>query len=271
MTPKREAAFRVFKYSVYSLVTLNVALFLLDEHAAAAHFFAGGVSMAQFIEAYAATIDTAAWVLLLLLFELETSVIPDEQLKGNTKRLLHGVRASCYLVIVYAFYGYLINCLSLYQYVALPGASLCELVSEGFSFQLGLDDYSSITSQNCANLAADASLYGPAGLDFVTDASTLNEMIWLAWVDAINSAAWLLVVLVLEIDVRLQLKGLLEGMALIVSKVIKSALYAVLFVAALYWGVAGTFLDFWDAFLWLAAFIFIELNMFEWKSETSSG
>jgi hypothetical protein len=42
-----------------------------------------------------------------------------------------------------------------------------------------------------------------------------------------------------------------------------------LFVAAAYWGFAGDFLDFWDAALWLFAFIFIELNVFEWQSETS--
>jgi hypothetical protein len=26
--------------------------------------------------------------------------------------------------------------------------------------------------------------------------------------------------------------------------------------------------DFWDAFLWLVAFVFIELNVFEWHKET---
>ena len=157
----------------------------------------------------------------------------------------------------------------MYQYVAIPDANLCDLVGGGYSFQVGLDDYSTVTSQNCRTLAGGNTLFGPAGLDLVTDASTLKELIRLAWVDAINSAAWLLVVFVLEVDVRLQLKGLLTGLALTVSNAIKLALYTVLFAAALYWGVAGTFLDFWDAFLWLAAFIFIEMNMFEWKSETS--
>jgi hypothetical protein len=30
---------------------------------------------------------------------------------------------------------------------------------------------------------------------------------------------------------------------------------------------SGDFLDFWDAFLWLVAFIFIEMNIFTWHSE----
>lgn len=36
-----------------------------------------------------------------------------------------------------------------------------------------------------------------------------------------------------------------------------------LLLAAIYWGIKGDFVDFWDAFLWLVAFIFIELNVFE--------
>ena len=32
-------------------------------------------------------------------------------------------------------------------------------------------------------------------------------------------------------------------------------------------GFKGDFLDFWDAALWLFAFVFIELNVFEWQQE----
>jgi hypothetical protein len=44
-------------------------------------------------------------------------------------------------------------------------------------------------------------------------------------------------------------------------------LYTTLVVAAIYWGFKGDFLDFWDAALWLFAFVFIELNVFEWQQE----
>ena len=53
------------------------------------------------------------------------------------------------------------------------------------------------------------------------------------------------------------------------TKYLKFVLYAILFVCAVYWGFEGDFVDFWDAFLWLFAFIFIELNVFEWNVETS--
>ena len=74
-------------------------------------------------------------------------------------------------------------------------------------------------------------------------------------------------VLVLEIDVRLQEHGRFEGWALRISNVSKFVLYFVLLIAAVYWGVNGDFVDFWDAFLWLVAFVFIELNVFEWHQE----
>ena len=48
---------------------------------------------------------------------------------------------------------------------------------------------------------------------------------------------------------------------------IKVVLYLTLAVAAVYWGFEGEFLDFWDAALWLFAFVFIELNVFEWQRD----
>jgi hypothetical protein len=102
----------------------------------------------------------------------------------------------------------------------------------------------------------------------VVDESGKTELFRLAWVDVINSAVWLLVVVVLEIDVRLQDRNLLTGLAQRLSTLSKYVLYSTLFLAAVYWGIKGDFVDFWDAFLWLVAFIFIELNIFQWQKES---
>ena len=85
----------------------------------------------------------------------------------------------------------------------------------------------------------------------------------------INAGAWLLVVIILEVEVRLQLRGDLSDRVMSTTKILKLLVYGALFVAAGYWGFAGDFLDFWDAALWLFAFIFIELNVFEWQYETT--
>jgi hypothetical protein len=69
--------------------------------------------------------------------------------------------------------------------------------------------------------------------------------------------------------VWLQLKGKLTDRMLVTGKYVKGFFYLVLFGAAAYWGVNGDFLDFWDALLWLVAFIFIEMNVFQRHGESS--
>jgi hypothetical protein len=68
----------------------------------------------------------------------------------------------------------------------------------------------------------------------------------------------------------MQLRGRYQGRTLLVSKSTKVLLYGILFAAAVYWGFEGDFLDFWDAFLWLFAFFFIEQNLFAWQAEAEA-
>jgi len=44
-----------------------------------------------------------------------------------------------------------------------------------------------------------------------------------------------------------------------------------LMIVAIYWGVERDFIDFWDAFLWLAGFFLIELNVLNWQKESQAG
>ena len=74
-------------------------------------------------------------------------------------------------------------------------------------------------------------------------------------------------VVLLEIEVRLQLWGGVPRKFQRPLSGVKIVLYFTLAVAAVYWGFEGEFLDFWDAALWLFAFVFIELNVFEWQRD----
>jgi len=208
----RRQLFHVFKYAVYALLSLNILLFLQENLLAAERQFPGGVPMTDIIDTFAETIDTAAWVVLLLMFELETTVFERHQPTLRHTRSLQGVRILCYSLIVYAFYGYLVR--------------------------------------------AIASAAAP-------DAVRL-----LAWLDVINAATWLAVVLILEMDVRLQERGRFKNLSSLISNASKAVLYIVLLLAAIYWGIRGDFVDFWDAFLWLLAFVAIELNVFGWRQAT---
>ncbi|QFU74267.1 hypothetical protein EY643_00610 [Halioglobus maricola] len=262
--------YRVFtavKYVVYVLLTFNVFLFLQEELSALEHTFVDGFELSQIIQVFSATIDTAAWVLLLLLFELETSVLDDNRIQGWVKRSLHWVRLICYAAVFYAFTGYYAELAMLYDATALPGFDPCAALDRGLSLHVDMDEYVPLDAANCAVNSGE--WFQLTGFEIVSESQVLTSARWLAWTDVVNSAAWLLVVIVLEIEVRLQLRGNLSNQIMAFTKWIKIALYGTLFAAAGYWGVAGDFLDFWDAALWLFAFIFIELNVFEWQHETT--
>ena len=260
--------FQLFKYVVYALLAFNVYLFWNEEVLAAAVQFPDGVAIAHLIDAYAATIDTTAWVILLLMFELETYVLEDHPYSPAVTWSLQGVRVLCYTFIVYAFYGYIVNLAFVYSATPLVGVSdLCTLVSDGWSYAIDFDEYAQITAGNCSSFSDAGTFIRFEGMPAAVDAAGMTDIRYLAWIDVINSAVWLLVVVVLEADVWLQERNRYEGGALRISTISKFILYSALLLAAIYWGFKGDFVDFWDAFLWLGAFIFIELNVFEWRQE----
>jgi hypothetical protein len=268
LTINSSRLYQLFKYTVYAFLTFNIYLFFDEEFAAAALQFPNGIAPVDMIEAYSATVDTLAWVVLLLMFELETYVLDDDKFTRTTTWLLHGLRAICYAFIVYAFYGYIANLAFVVDTVPVAGVSdVCALLPGEWSWATTLDEYERITAANCASWSEAGVFVQFRDLPAIVDPAGLTDIVRLAWVDVINAAVWLLVVLVLEIDVRLQERNRLEGLALRLSSAAKFVLYGTLFLAAIYWGIKGDFVDFWDAFLWLVAFVFIELNVFEWREE----
>lgn len=263
---RRYHLFTAIKYLTYLLLGINVYLFLQEELLTLAHM-RGEVTAGQLVRVFSATIDTGAWVILLLLFELETSVLDDSRIHGPVRWALHGIRGLCYVIICYAFIGYGAELVSLYQVVPFTGLDPCTLAGGQWSIMLNLDDFAALDASNCAALGAE--VYQLEGARVLASADSLRTAQWLAWTDVINAGIWILVVIVLEVEVRLQLRGRLSGQVLRINKYLKLVLYALLFLAAAYWGVAGDLLDFWDAALWLFAFIFIELNVFEWQYESA--
>jgi hypothetical protein len=262
--------FQLFKYAVYMMLALNIYWFWSEEVLAATVQFPDGVNLSNLIDAYASTIDTAAWVVLLLMFELETYVLEDHQYSPVITWTLHGVRILCYTFIVYAFYGYIVNLTFLLQSSQLNGVSdLCSLVSKGWSYAIDIDEYTHLTAANCTTFSDAGAFLRFDGILAVVDADGFSAIRNLALIDVINAAVWLLVVLILEADVWLQERNRLEGTALRVSNAFKVVFYATLLFTATFWGVKGDFVDFWDAFLWLVAFVFIELNVFEWRQEVN--
>lgn len=264
----RYRIFVVVKYLVYGLLTLNVFFFLQEEMLALGHRFTGGLMLSQITQAFASTIDTAAWLLLLLLFELETAILDDRFIRGPVKWALHGIRALCFLAVVYAFTGYLAELLWVYDVMPLAQSGFCGLLGENYSLLVDIDEYVILDASNCT-VAVEGKSFIFSGSSIVAQESVLQSVRYLAWTDLVNSAVWILVVIILEVEVRLQLNGNLTKQIMNSTGCFKLALYITLFIAAGYWGYAGDFIDVWDASLWLFAFIFIEMNVFEWQYETT--
>ena len=258
-----------FKYLIYTLLAINVYLFFSEEWLASKVIFASGVNLDTIIEAFSSTIDTAAWLVLLLLFELETSVIDDENLTKKVKWTLHSIRAFCYIFIIYSLYGYMTKIGLIAQFSPHQITDLCSL-SKDWKFMETLNVYNEFTKESCKSLSAVSSeFFSHEKYKIITNAKTLSDVNGLAWVDVINASAWVSVVLMLEIDVHTQLGNISSKWWEKYNIFVKTTVYSVLFIAAVYWGITGNFLEFWDAFLWIVAFVLIEMNMFEWQAEVA--
>jgi hypothetical protein len=258
--------YTAFKYTVYFLLGVDTVLFFQEDLAASAETFGGDIGWGNVVEAFTAAIDTAAWLVLLLLFELETAVISDEKLQGGLKWVFSAVRVVCYVFIVWSFYGYVAKYGVVTDISPFTVADVCSLLGGDWTWVADLDEYPPLDPESCA-LLQGRELLQINGTHIIGTREALDAAGRLAIIDILNSGTWLIIVALLEIEVWMQLRDTLTERLLRVSKYIKVVFYALLFVCAIYWGIYGDFLDFWDAFLWLVAFIFIEMNIFQWHEE----
>ncbi len=260
--------FRVFKYTIYGLLTLNLFFFFQEDLLASREVFAAGVAWDRLAEAFSSTLDTSAWLLLLWLFELETAIIRDEDLAGALKWLMMVLNIAAYLFILWAFYGYITKFGVLSDTLPFAVGDVCSLVGSGFTWVQDLDQYPALDATACAAMQGQA-LLRVSGTEIIGTMDAIQAARNLTIIDILNAADWLVIVALLEAEVYLQVKGLLSDRLLLSTKLTKGVLYTILFACAVYWGFLGDFLDFWDAFLWLVAFVFIELNIFHWHEEIS--
>jgi hypothetical protein len=248
----RETYFQYFKYSIYILLTFNFYFFFIEDVAALSIRFPDGVQLDQIINAYATSIDTVAWLILVWILELETYILEEDQITPVMEYTSLTIRAICYGFIIYAFFGYCSALLFYYDTNLLQEIDLC-----------------SFSTENCSFLSTSNEFLRFGSTSAIADISGAKDIIWLGWIDVINSGVWILVVLIIELNIRLQEKNIKKNLSLKLSNFNQYILYPILFINAFYWGLEGDFVDFWDAFLWLVAFIFIELNIIQWRDENT--
>jgi len=267
VTPSK--LYQIFKYAIYALLALNVGLFFIEDISNVAVTYQGGLHPGDVIVAFSDTIDTAAWLILLLLLELETYVIPDNAIKGWVDWLLSSLTFLCGVVILYSFYGYVATLnvpLEFQDYVA--STHPCELLSSHPTLTTSLDDYFPLDVENCTTLSGN--IYYNEALNMFASSEGLSIINRLAWLDVVNAGVWIIIVVILELEVFLESSKLFGTRFFYIYKSFKLMLYSILAVDVFYWWYLGKGIEAWDAFLWLAAFFFIEMNMLNWQEEVAT-
>ncbi len=260
------------KWIVYSLLLINFALYIKIDWVVASHTMRQGGTILEWTRAFATTIDESAWIFLLIIFELETYALSDQQFTRTKTWIMNGIRIICYLSLAHTLYAigvylYQINT----EIVVKDVTSLCQLVGKDISYMANLV-YSELNSSNCKSLStATQFLYiDPPKFIIVTDAEGLKVINQLAWVDMIEAITWLLILFMIEVLVLLQDRGTVTGTLFKGIKTTKLMLYMLLWGALVYWLFRGHFMYAWDEFMWIAGFFVIGMNLEQWQEEIST-
>ncbi len=258
---------QLIKWTVYALLLVNFAFYILDDLRIAQHILRDGWTILDWTEAFGTSLDEAAWFALLFLFELETYVLSDEVFKGAVKTVVHGIRAICYVFLAHTIYAWGMAVVDIYPDRPVADVdNLCELVDQDISYTFNLE-YTLIDVKNCSELSEATGFYYVDDNNIVSDAAGLRIERQLAWVDLIEAVTWLLVVLTIEVIVRLQARGVTGGPLMAAGNLSKVFLYGILFAAAGYWFYQELWLYVWDELLWIGGFAAIEMNVVGWREE----
>ena len=256
------------KWIVYSLLLVNFALYLNWDWHGATHALGPAEPLIKWLQAYAASIDYAAWLVLILLFELETYALSDTAFTPLVSRLVHGIRLICYLFVLHTVYAYSVNTYEVYFEVeqAAGVSDLCQ-VADGRISYVHNQQYTYLNEDNCAELGTGSDYFLLDKGRVIADLVNLDRERWLAWLDVVEAVIWLLIMALIELTIRLQDRGVSSGRVVTRLNYLKFAGYSTLMGIAVYWGLTDLFLNFWDETLWIGGFAAIEMNMSDWREE----
>lgn len=256
------------KYAVYLLLTVNFFVYALDDYHVYGASLSADTPISDIFLTFATTIDTAAWLGLVFLFELETYALSDASFEGGAPIFIHALRIICYVAIAYAAYGYTAETLENYDVVVLDDISnVCQVADKGIWLQVNSIDFEEITAENCSTLSDSSRFYRVAEDLSIVDEKTLPHIQWVGWVDVVNAYVWLIVVFLIEMEVWLQAQDRFFSRALPVVRTTSTFCYGILILNAIIWAFAGYDLYTWDSFLWIFGFWAIELNLAEWERD----
>ena len=259
----------LIKIVVYSALLVNFVFYISNDLEIASHTLYEGSTFLERTRAFATTIDLFAWFVLLFLLEAETYWLSADALSRFGWMVIHGIRALCILFLAHTLYAWGVNLHDIYSAIPVEGVnSLCQLVEAEKSYTNNLV-YTEITSENCSTFSSANQFYliDPPTYFIVQDAAAMVIEKQLAWADMIEAVTWVLIILIIEAIIRIQDKNISAGKVLGVLLRLKSLLFIVLWMVAIYWGFRGHYLFVWDEFMWIAGFYVIDMNLTKWREE----
>ena len=257
------------KLVVYSLLCINFVFYFRDDWVIAGHTLHAGSTFLQWASAYNTTIDESAWLLLLLLFELETRLLMGRDLSRSFEILSLAVRVCCYVVLAHTPYAYATTVYDLSQATLIEGVDdLCQLADQYLSYAYNLV-YTKINDENCSQLSSATEFFfnDPPDNLIIQDEAALALEIRSAWVDLAESITWLLILFSIEVVVWLQDKDVTSGLLIRGANLAKVLLYSLLWFAIGYWIFLGQYMFAWDEFVWIVGFVAIEMNVVQRRKD----
>ena len=258
---------QVIKWVVYALLIVNFVFYIIEDVGRAVHTLHSGSTFLDWTSAFATSIDESAWFLLLAMFEIETYVLEDEELKGWVALSVHGARLFCYALLAHTVYAFLMVVLGLQATTPVEDVTdLCDMNGADVSYVYNLE-YTDVNEQTCTDLSTARQFYWVASDPVVTDEQGLNLERDLAVADLAEAIFWLLAVLAIEVTVRLQAKGVTGGKTISAANGVKIVLYASIIAIGVYWATLSHWLYLWDELVWIGGFAVLEMNLSEWRDE----
>lgn len=246
---------------------VNWGYYIFDDWRVAQHTLTDGDGVLKYFNSYATSLDELAWFMMLFLFEAETYWLSDDKMSRLLRWSFVALRFACYAFLAHTVYAYVFNYLELLNAPLLSNlSSVCDLSDQSFSFVRNLA-YTAIDAANCGSLSSASLLYQIGGDPVVTDAAGISELKLLYAVDIEDALVWLSVVLVIELVVQLQERGISEGPLIVTCNYLTMGLYGVLVCNALLWIWKGHYVYGWDELLWIGGFAAIEMNLSDWRAE----
>ena len=257
------------KLVVYSLLLFNFVFYVRDDWVIAGHTLHSGSTFLQWASAYNTTIDESAWLLLLLLLEMETYLLAGRDLSRAHEIISLVIRLCCYVVLAHTPYAYAMTVYDLSQAPIIEGVTdLCQLADQNLSYAYNLV-YTKITDGNCSELSTARQFFfnDPPDHLIVQDEMALALERRSALVDLVESITWLLILLSIEVVVWLQDKDITKGLLIKSANIAKVLLYSLLWFAIGYWIYLGHYMFAWDEFVWIIGFVAIEMNVVERRND----